>query len=112
MSEDHRRPFNGEIKIKFLTEDDCQYSGIAGLLQIELDQHYNTQAKWIGEETDFEKGLQEIGKAYMTMRRHWEMRRQRILAEEREAMEPALVEPTVPEGVDLGEETDKHEVVL
>lgn len=107
MSEEHKQRFNGEIKIKFLEDDDCEYSGIPGLVAIELDHNYRTEAKWIGEEEDFESGLQEIGRAYTVMRMHWERRRQNILKDERMQRKPSIVEAS-----DLGEETDEHKVEL
>ncbi len=112
MSEDHRRPFDGEIKIKFLEEEDCQYSGVPGLVSVELLQSYHAQARWVGEAQDIEGGLTEVGRAYVTLRRHWELRRQALLAKDREAAEPALMARAEPEQRDLGVETDDHKVEL
>jgi hypothetical protein len=109
VSEEHRKPFDGEIKIKFLNEGECDYTGIPGLVTIELSRVYHTEAKWVGERSEIERGLGEIGRAYMTMHRHWEMRRLTLLEEDRKAMESSIVEPAQR---DLGTETDEHQVVL
>ena len=101
MSETHKDPFKCEIKLDHSEE----FQGLHEVRVLNM-RTYATHFDWIGE--DLEHGITEAGKVVMVVQRAWEMRRQLLLADEREQQRPSVVE----ESVELGEETDLHEVFM